>query len=341
MKALVTGGTGFLGSHLVEALLKKDFSVKCLVRDTKKLKWLKEYARLKPCPQLEIVCGDCSDKKTFESAVSDVDYVFHCAGLVRAINSNELYLTNVRGTKNLIEVIFLKNPGIKRFVYISSQAASGPTPSRFASGEEDGRRKTEDGLATPVSHYGFSKFLGELDVLKFKEKLPITILRPPSIYGPRDKDVFIFFDYAKKGFLPIPSDEKFINISYVSDIVDGIISSALSEKAKGQTYFIGDDKVFSWNDLCEILKKVVNPKAHIIKVPYSIFWTSAFFSEIFARIKSKPSFVSFDKLKEMKQKSWLLSSAKAKSDFGYSPKISLEEGVKITHNWYKNKGWLK
>ncbi|MDO8734609.1 MAG: NAD-dependent epimerase/dehydratase family protein [Elusimicrobiota bacterium] len=351
MKALVTGATGFLGSHLVEELLKQNFSVKCPVRNPKKLKWLEGLP-------VEIVCGDCSDKKSLELAVENTDYVFHSAGLVRAIKSDELYTTNVVGTKNLVEAVFKKNPNIKRFVYISSQAASGPSegsciPRRVTPdfsrvgvspdkkiGVNSANRKTEDEMANPVSHYGFSKLLGELEVLKFKEKLPVTILRPPSIYGPRDNDVFVFFDYAKKGFLPIPSDEKFINISYVSDIVDGIISSALKDTAKGQTYFIGDDKVFSWKDLCEVLKKTVNPKARIIKTPYFIFWTSAFFSEIIARIKNKPALVSFDKLNEMKQKSWLFSSAKSKSDLGYATKISLEEGIKITYNWYKNNNWL-
>ncbi|MFA5779773.1 MAG: NAD-dependent epimerase/dehydratase family protein [Elusimicrobiota bacterium] len=325
MKALVTGATGFLGSHLVEALLKKDFSVKCLVRNPKKLKWLEGLF-------VEIISGDCSDKKSLESAVENTDYVFHSAGLVRAVCSDELYTTNVAGTKNLIEAVFEKNPDIKRFVHISSQAASGPS--------EDRGQRTEDRIANPVSHYGFSKLLGELEVLKFKEKLPLTILRPPSIYGPRDSDIFVFFDYAKKGFLPLPSDEKFINISYVSDIVNGIISSALSDTAKGQTYFIGDDKVFSWRDLCEVLKKTVNPKARIIKTPHFVFWTSAFFSEIIARLKNKPSLVSFDKLNEMKQKRWLFSSQKAKSDFDYSTKISLEEGVEITYSWYLKNDWL-
>ncbi|MDD5688568.1 MAG: NAD-dependent epimerase/dehydratase family protein [Elusimicrobia bacterium] len=325
MKALVTGGSGFLGSHIVEALLKNKYSVKCLVRNPKKIRWLHKVP-------VETICGDCSDKDCLAAIVSDVDYIFHSAALVRAIKDDELYSTNVAGTRNLIEAVSKNNPKIKRFVYISSQAAVGPSKNEDV--------KTEEANADPVSHYGFSKLLGESEVLKFKDKLPVTILRPPSIYGPRDKDVFAFFKYTKNGILPVPKEEKFINISFVSDVVDGILLAAGSDKAIGQTYFIGDDKIFSWRLLCDELIKAVNPNAKIIETPDFIFYLSALFGDIFSRLNKEPALISLDKLKEMKQKSWLLSVEKAKKDFGYSPKVSLEEGIKITYNWYLEKGWL-
>lgn len=304
--------------------LKKKISVKCLVRNPKKLRWLEGLP-------VEIIPGDCSDKKSLEPAVCDVDYIFHSAGLVRALKSDEFYLTNVKGTKNLIEAVAEKNPNIKRFIHISSQAAAGPCIND---------KKTENDIPNPVSHYGFSKLLGEREVLKFQSKLPITILRPPSVYGPRDKDVFVFFKYVKKGFFPLPSAEKFINISFISDIVGGIIAAAESERAKGQTYFVGDDTVFSWRSLGKVLGKTINPKTKIIKIPEFIFYISAFFSEILAKLKNEPPIVSFDKLNEMKQKKWLFSIEKAKNDFGYIPKVTLEEGIKIAYDWYIEKGWL-
>ncbi|MBN1384880.1 MAG: NAD-dependent epimerase/dehydratase family protein [Elusimicrobia bacterium] len=325
IKILVTGGTGFLGSHLVEELVKRNFFVRCLIRNPKKLKWLENFP-------VEVVRGDCNDKKSLDPAVSGVDYVIHAAGLVRAIEHKKLYLTNVKGTKNLIESVANINPGIKRFVYISSQAAAGPAVN--------GGKKAENDIPNPVSHYGLSKLLGEAEVFKFQNKLPVTVLRPPSIYGPRDKDIFVFFKYTKKSFFPIANTEKHFNISFVSDVVNGIIAAMESDKTKGQKYNIGDDTVFSWNSLAETLIKVVNSRAKTIRMPETVFYLSAFFSEIFARLKKDPALFSFDKLNEIKQKDWLFSAKKAKDDFRYEPKIPLEKGIKITYDWYLDKGWL-
>ena len=319
MKVLVTGGTGFLGSHLVDALIKKSYSVKCLVRNPNNPRWLNNI-------KCEVVKGDCVSKECLYNIVSDVDYVFHLAGLVRAKNTKELAKTNADGTKNLIEAVFEKNRNVKKFVYVSSQAAAGPSVNK--------KPKIESETPNPVSEYGRSKLFGEIETLKFKDKLPVVILRPPAIYGPRDKDVFVFFEQVKKGLFFLPQKEKLINICYVSDIVDGIISAAESENTKGQTYFIGDDTIYSWQNLGEILIKIINPKTKVLKLPKFVFYVSAFFSEIFSKIKNEPALISFDKLNEIKQDSWLFSTEKAKKDFKYNPKISLEEGIKITNNWY-------
>ena len=325
MKALVTGGTGFLGSHIVETLIERKFQVKCLVRNHQKIKWLEGL-------DVEIVTGDCSEKKSLSAAVKDVDYVYHSAGLVRGLTVDELYEVNVKGTAKLLEAVFENNPGIKKFVHVSSQAAAGPAVEKKA--------LDEHAAPDPVSHYGFSKLLGELEVLKYKEKFPVTILRPPSIYGPRDKDILAFFEYVKKGYFPLPKDDRFINITFVTDIADGIIAAGLSGNTAGKTFFLGDDTVYSWEDLANILIKTVNPKAKTMKVSKIVFLLSAFAEELKSRTSKKPAVVSFDKLKELGQKYWLFSSESAKREFGFNPKISLEKGIEITYNWYLKKGWL-
>jgi nucleoside-diphosphate-sugar epimerase len=325
MKALVTGGTGFLGSHIVEELIKKGVAVKCLVRNLKQMRWLKGLP-------VEIVRNDCYDRVSLSSVVSDVDYVFHAAGLVRAADTDELYRGNVLTTRNLAEIVLEKNKKLKKFVYVSSQAAAGPAP---ASGAID-----EESPAAPVSHYGFSKLLAEREVLNLKDKMPVTIVRPPSIYGPRDRDVFLFFKYVKNGIFPLPREEKRINISYVTDVSDGILLAAESDLSLGKTYFIGDDKVVAWEELARTLISAVNPSARIIKLPEFIFQLSAFSGGVSQWFTGKPAVVSPDKLKEIQQKDWLFSSARARSELGYSPKVSLAAGVKATYDWYRSNGWL-
>ena len=325
MKALVTGGTGFLGSHLVESLIEKKIQVRCLVRNPKKIKWLEGI-------DAEIILGDCSDKKSLSSAVRDVDYVFHLAGLVRGLTADDLYKVNVKGTANIIEAVAEQNPGIKKFVYVSSQAAAGPS--------RDKKPLDERAAPNPVSHYGFSKLLGELEIQKYAKKIPVTILRPPSIYGPRDKDIFVFFEYVKKGYFPMPNDERLINITYVTDIAEGVISAGLSENTAGKTYFLGDDTIYSWEALAKILIKTVNPKANVMKLSKLAFSLSAAVEELKSNASKKPAVISFDKLKELGQKYWLFSAENARNDFGFAPKISLEKGIEIAYNWYLKKGWL-
>jgi len=326
MKALVTGGTGFLGSHLVESLIEKKIQVRCLVRNPKKIKWLEGI-------DAEIISGDCSDRNSLTEAVKGVDYVFHIAGLVRGLTSDEVYKVNVKGTGNIVEAVAEQNPGIKKFVYVSSQAATGPS--------KDNKPLDESAAPNPVSHYGFSKLLGELEVQKYAKTIPITILRPPSIYGPRDKDIFVFFEYVKKGYFPMPEDKRFINITYVTDIAEGVVSAGLSDNTAGKTYFLGDDTIYSWEDLAKILINTVNPKAKVKKLPKAAFFLSAIIEELKAKTSKNPAVVSFDKLKELGQKYWLFSTVSAKNDFGYSPKIPLEKGIGITYQWYLKKGWLK
>jgi nucleoside-diphosphate-sugar epimerase len=187
MKALVTGATGFIGSHLCEELAKRGYQVTCLVREKSNLKWIENI-------DLKLIVGDCKSIDSLFHAVTDIDYVFHLAGLTKACSKNDFFCANTEGTENLIKAVAEKNPKIKRFVYLSSLAAAGPS--------NNGSPLREDAEPRPVSSYGKSKLEGEKAVLKYKDLIPITILRPSAVYGPRDKDLFVFFKMLKKGIFP-------------------------------------------------------------------------------------------------------------------------------------------
>ena len=177
MKTLVTGATGFIGSHLVEELLKGGHRVTCLVRKTSNLQWINGL-------NVRLIYGDCTIKESLLNAVADFDYIFHLAGLTKAANERDFFSANALGTENLVSAVIEKNPDTKRFVYLSSLAAAGPSC--------DGTPAKEAGEPKPVSAYGRSKLEGERIVMRHKNTIPVTVIRPPAVYGPRDKDFYIF-----------------------------------------------------------------------------------------------------------------------------------------------------
>ena len=327
MKALVTGGNGFIGSHLVEHLLKKSYTVCCLVRKTSDLKWIQHLP-------IEFVYGDLFDNSALKTALQNVDVVFHSAGLTKAKTKEEYFRGNQLATHNFLEQTVVHNPSLKRFVHISSQAAVGPSFS-----EEP---INEIVPFHPITTYGKSKMEAEKECHNFFEKLPITICRPPAVFGERDKDVFEFFKTMNTGIQPlIGFNRKKVSLIHVADLVDGIIQYAESENSIGQTYFIASEDTYSWNEIGETTAQVLGKKAFRISIPEWLVYGIFGFGEIVGKFSSQPSIINWEKARDVTQQYWTCSIAKAKKDFGYKQNLSLEEGVKRTVAWYKIAGWLK
>jgi dihydroflavonol-4-reductase len=333
-KALVTGANGFVGSYLVEGLLSQGYQVTCLVRKTSNLRWLSGL-------NVEYVYADISEKESLsreaesfgKNVLKDVDFVFHVAGLTKAKRKEEYFKANYQGTKNLIELCVEDNPRIKRFVYISSQAAVGPG--------KDSKPLDETAPCNPITDYGKSKLEGEKVVLEFSSRLPVTIIRPPAVYGPKDTDILSFFKVTNKGFRTLlGKGERYISLCYIEDLIHGIILAAESPKAIGQIYFIADDQIYSWRETFRIVSKVLNKKTIPLRIPKAFLYIIAFVSENIARILGKPTVINVQKVREITQKYWLCDVSKAKRELGFSPKYKLEEGAKKTVKWYKEKGWL-
>ena len=326
MKALITGSNGFIGSFLVEELLEDNFEVTCLVRKTSNLRWIKKLP-------VRFEFGDVTNYESIINPVKNMDYIFHCGGIVRAQKENDFYRVNYLGTKNLLEACKKHNPNLKRFIYVSSQAAAGPA--------FDGNPVTEADPAKPISSYGKSKLQGEEITLEYTNHLPATIIRPPSVYGPRDTDIFTIFKYVNSGFqLKIGKKEKKISIVHVSDLVKGIVVAANHKKAENETFFISNRVNFSLTEFMNLVSGVVDKKGIAITIPEFILDVAAFFSENMARIAGKAAIVNRDKVREMKQQYWLVDSSKAKNLLGFSPEIDIKQGLKQTYVWYQEQGWL-
>jgi dihydroflavonol-4-reductase len=326
LKALVTGATGFIGSHLVELLLKKNVSVRVLLRRSSDTKWLNGLP-------VEMEYGDLFDMEALRRAVSGVDYVYHSAGLTKAKTREEYFRGNSTGTANILQAVESYSPGLKRFVQISSGAAAGPSHGMDPI--------TEDTPSQPITTYGLSKRAAEEACQGKMNVLPITIVRPPAVYGPRDKDVFEFFNTMSKGLQPmVGMREKYVSLIHVFDLVRGFEMAATSPNSVGKTYFVTSKGLYDWKQIGEVTRKVLGRPALRIRIPEFGVYAIAAVAELLSKFSSKPALINFEKAKDMVQDYWTFSPVKAEKDFGFVQQISLEEGIKGTVAWYREHKWL-
>ena len=320
MNALVTGATGFIGSHLCEELVKRGYKVTCLSRQTSNLKWIEPL-------NIKFVKGDCTKRESLLEAVADFDYIFHIAGITKSCSSDDFFSMNARGTENLIRTVAEKIPKLKRFIYLSSLAASGPSP--------DGKPVEEDVNPAPVSDYGRSKLEGEKAVLQYKDTLPITVLRPPAVYGPRDKDMLVLFKMIKKGFF-FDMGKCYYSLLYVDDLVQGIILAAENKAAEGKIYFVCDNTFYTGEEIAKAISSALNVKAIPLKIPKYIMPLFAYISE---RI-NKQGIINRDRIKDFRHSHWICNAQKAREEIGFMPKVGIKEGIKWTADWYRIHRWL-
>jgi len=324
-KALVTGASGFLGSHLCKILIEKGYKVSALVRKTSDL------SRLKNLP-IHYYYGSLQDIASLALAVKEKDYVFHSAGLIVAKGRAEYFKGNVEGTKKLLEIITEKNPNLKRFVYVSSLAAGGPS--------DGGVGNIESLRPHPITFYGESKLAGEIETLRFKDWLPVSVIRPPAIYGPSDKPTFNFFKVAKWGVIPVfGKKDTYLSITHVRDVVEALILAAEKDEAKGEVFYVSDGEINTWKRIWEIMCEAAGKKGRVIRIPLSMFFFIAKTSEIISKIFGKPSMLNYHKAIDLTQ-SWALDISKIQTKLGFKPIYSLQKGTKETFEWYKNSGWL-
>ena len=325
-RVLVTGGTGFVGSHLVELLLRKGYAVSCLVRDARKLRWLTGL-------NVEIVVGDCSQPETLVPAVRNASAVFHVAGLTKARKVRDYYTVNHIGTKNILEACARENPGMKKFVLISSLAAAGPS--------RDGTPVKDSDVPRPVSDYGKSKLLAEEATLRYKDAFPVVVLRPSAVYGPRDRDMYELFRWAVHGItLELFGGERYINPCYVEDLAAAILLAAEKSTRSGSIYFVAENSAYSWSAFRQALLATGGVNAFNIKIPYALAYVIGFVSEIGGLVTSQPALTNRQKVREAAQQYWTCDLSKTENELGFKALFPLVRGLTVTWKWYRANNWL-
>jgi dihydroflavonol-4-reductase len=327
MRILITGATGFIGSHLAEMLHSKGHELLCLTRRGSNKEWIKHLP-------IDYIEADYSNLDALKNAVRDVDYIYHSAGVTKSKTKAAYFEGNYIATKNLLQAVLIENPGLKRFVQISSGAAVGPSVNR-----EPVDEKTP---FHPITTYGISKMKAEEECIRLMNKLPITIVRPPAVYGPRDKDVFKFFNTINKGLQPmIGFKDTWVSLIHVIDLVNGIILAGENPNAIGQTYFISSERYYNWKELGQLTAQIIKKKVIRLRIPRTVIYSIAVVAEVFSFFSSKPALINIEKAKDMVQEAWIFSIEKAKKELKFQETLTIENGIRDTVDWYFKQGWLK
>ena len=324
--AFVTGGTGFIGSHLVERLIERGYEVRCLVRTHPR--WLDGL----PIVRID---GEIQDSPAMRQALTGLDVAYHVGGITRATDWSDFQKANIDTPLLLLDLISEMSPDIDRVVVTSSLAAVGACGGGIAD---------ESSPLRPISEYGRSKALMEEAIRRrsSRDALPITIIRPPAVYGPREADIFTYFQSVSRGIAPVVGNgsKPDITLVHVRDLVDGMIAAAESEAAAGETYFIGTDQPHSWNEVKAATTNALGRKAVTVPVPAPLVRPVGAVAELAGRLTGTYPPLNREKAREIRFACKMCSSTKALRDFGYSSRVGLTHGVAETIQWYRQQGWL-
>ncbi|MEX2600326.1 MAG: NAD-dependent epimerase/dehydratase family protein [Balneolaceae bacterium] len=324
MKAFVTGGTGFIGSHLTDALIGDERwdEIRCLVRTREK--WLsgKSYQRID---------GDLHNLPVLREALKGVDVVFHLAAIVKAPSEKEFYRGNVEATENLIRTA--RKAGVQKIITLSSLAAAGPSRQKPLREEDE---------MNPVSLYGESKKRMEEVIREITGPTQtVTILRPPAVYGPREDQIYTWFKLANKRIAPIigNGDKPQLSMIYISDLIRGILSAVERNRPGSDTFYITGPNLCTWDQIKRITEKVLGKRSLPLYIQPGLVKKIAGFVETTASYFGSYPVLNREKANELVLE-WTCSGEKAEQILGFTPEVSLEEGISRTLHWYKKHHWL-
>jgi nucleoside-diphosphate-sugar epimerase len=324
---LLTGANGFVGSHILDELLRLGHRVTVLLRQSSDTRHIRDQL-----PQVTVRRGSLEDADSLRQALQGVEVVVHCAGKTKAIHGREYYAVNVGGTACVVEACNGFSGSLRQLVLISSLAASGPgtvqAPAR------------EDGSPRPVSHYGRSKWLGE-KLVRRRSRVPYTILRPAAVYGPRDRDFYLVFKMVGSGIVPlINGGMQPLSFVYAGDVAEAVGRAVGRDSALGRTYHVAHPVPCTQRDFALSIAGVMGVEPARFYVPSFALYPVCLVDQAVSAITGTPSILNLDKIAEYTAPGWVCSTDLAAAELDFVAGTSLEEGLRRTLDWYGSQGWL-
>lgn len=326
MRVAVTGGSGFIGRHLLAALAARGDRVRCLLRPGS------DRAPL-PAAVEPVVAADLTAAGALERLVRGSDAVVHLAGLTRSWSARELQRVNRDGSAALCAALARARPAVGQLVMVSSQAAVGPSCGR--------RPRREQDPPAPVTAYGRSKLAAER-VRQRHPRLPITVLRPPAVYGPGDRDIFAYFRLVRAGLRPelVPAGR--LSMVYVGNLVDALLLLLERPPRAGhRVYHVADRGAVTMSAVARWIAAAYGRRTLRLPVPQAALAVAGLPLAAAGRLLRRDLLLSRDKLREIAQPSWVFAASRIQRQLGYRPRVTTRDGIRRTAHWYLEHRWLR
>lgn len=322
----MTGGSGFIGAHLLAALAARGDRVRCLLRPGS------DRAHL-PAAVEPVVAADLTAAGALERLVRGSDAVVHLAGLTRSWSARELQRVNRDGSAALCAALARARPAVGQLIMVSSQAAVGPSCGR--------RPRREQDPPAPVTAYGRSKLAAER-VRQRHPRLPITVLRPPAVYGPGDRDIFAYFRLVRSGLRPelVPAGR--LSMVYVGNLVDALLLLLERPPRAGhRVYHVADRGVVTMSTVARWIAAAYGRPTLRLPVPQAALAVAGLPLAAAGRLLRRDLLLSRDKLREIAQPSWVFAASRIQHQLGYRPRVTTRDGIRRTAQWYLEHRWLR
>ncbi len=326
MRTVVTGGAGFIGSHLIEALARRGADVICVERTGASRRWL-EGVNL-----TWVECG-VQDEDALARAFDGAAVVFHLAGLTEARSAAEFHRVNTEGTEHVLRAAARHNGGSPHVILMSSLAAIGSC--------KNGTPLAPDTAPDPLSPYGQSKLEAEVLMHAYADRVSGTIVRLPSVYGPRERGVLKFFKLVQRGIaLGIGSWDREISMIYVKDVVHGLLAIADRREGGVRTYCLAHPEVISWRTFAHTVGQALNRRPRLVSLPAAVARIVAAGAELCAALHGHAAVLNRGRVREMTQDRWVCDATRAMREIGFRPQFAIARGVPETAAWYREAQWL-
>jgi nucleoside-diphosphate-sugar epimerase len=325
LKVLLTGANGFVGSHVLDSLRTRGIPTTLLLRPSCDKGFIQEHLGT-----VEVLGGSITKPDSLRPAMEGVTHVIHCAGLTRARNEAEFLSVNRDGTRNVVEAANAQQ-GIQRIVHVSSLAAAGPAAATCPAREQDPAR--------PVSQYGRSKLAGETE-LRERCRTDFVVIRPPAVYGPRDKAFLSLFKAVQNHLLPQPSARQALSLVYVKDLAEVIVNCLLLPAAAKATYFVAAPEITSGRALAREIAEQIGHWTIPCPTPPAVFLPLCLLNEAWSRVMGKASMLNLQKFAELRAPGWVCDPSLLKRQTGLECRTTMKEGVSRSLAWYRRETWL-